>query len=297
MEKRNHGKEYNILTKTESKTQKNMKQFITYLCFVCIILILIPSCNKDDFEENDFYNNDFIKSEVSNDKIISNYKYNDIGKIVETEGMYFYNRYLYDNDGKLISRETAADPSMFSSSLPIEKTELMTAENSSISNRQIFKYDENGNLLEIENYFKQKTEFELRSKQSFELINGKIVKRNLHNENGEITQFNVYEYDKNGNVKIEKYYSFLFSESTEPRLISENSFKYDNKKNPFIIFNELGNPGLYTNQNNIIETNTIRHEETLGFDKNSTSITSYEYNRNNYPIKVISGNSEYEYRY
>ena len=34
--------------------------------------------------------------------------------------------------------------------------------------------------------------FELRSKQSFEFVDGKIVKRNLYNENGEITKFNVY---------------------------------------------------------------------------------------------------------
>jgi len=246
---------------------------------------------------DDFNDNDFIKSEVSNDNITSNYKYNVIGKIAETEGIYFYNKYLYDDDGKLISRETAADPSMFSSSLPTEKTELMTEENSSISSRQIFKYDENGRLLEIENYLKTEDKFELRSKQSFEIVNEKIVRRNLHHENGEITQFNVYEYDKNGNLKNEKYYSYLFTESTQPKLMSETSYKFDNKKNPFKIFNELGYPGLYTNSNNIIETNLTRHEEIPGFEKYSTSTTSYEYNRNDYPIKVITGNSEYEYRY
>ncbi len=173
----------------------------------------------------------------------------------------------------------------------------MTAENSTISSRQIFKYDENGNLSEIENYFKQDTEFELRSKQSFEYVNGKIARRNLYNEKGALTQFHIYEYDTKGNVKNEKYYSFLRTESTEPGLISENSFKYDNKKNPFIIFNELGNPGLSTNQNNVIEVETTRHEEIIGVDKNSTSSTSYEYNRNGYPTKVVTENSEYEYKY
>ena len=34
-----------------------------------------------------------------------------------------------------------------------------------------------------------------------------------------------------------------------------------------------------------------------GFEKNSTSTTSYEYNRNNYPTKVITDNSDYEYIY
>ncbi|MFC0876975.1 hypothetical protein ACE01N_10280 [Saccharicrinis sp. FJH2] len=275
-----------------------MKQLIKYFCLASMILFLMSSCEKDDPEVNDFNDNDFIKSEVSNDNIISNYKYNAIGKIAETEGIYFYNKYLYDNDGKLTSRETAIDPSVLSSSLPTEKTELMTGENSSISSRQIFKYDENGRLLEIENYFKtEEDKFELRSKQSFEFIDGKIVTRNIHNENGEITQFNVYEYDENWNVKNEKYYSYLSTESTQPKLISEKSFKFDNKKNPFKILNELGSPGLFTNSNNIIETNLIRHEEVPGFEKYSTSTTSYEYNQNDYPIKVLTENSEYEYRY
>ena len=274
-----------------------MKQLVKYFCVASVILILFSSCKKDDFEKNDFNDNDFIKSEVSNDNITSNYKYNAIGKIAETERIFFYNKYLYDNNGRLISRETAAAPSMYSSSLPIEKTELMTGKNSSISNRQIFKYDENGRLLEIENYFKTEDKFELRSKQSFEFIDEKIVKRNLHNEKGAITQFYVYEYDKNGNVKNEKYYSYPFTESSQPKLIRETSFKFDNKKNPFKIFNKLGNPGLYTNSNNIIETNLIRHEEIPGFEKYSTSTTSYEYNRNDYPIKVITENSGYEYRY
>lgn len=274
-----------------------MKKFIKYLCLACITLIINQSCNKDEFDQNRFNSKDFIKSEVSNDKVISQYKYNDIGKIAETEGMYFYNKFFYNNDGILIKCETAADPSIHSSSLPIEKTDLMTAENSTISRRQIFKYNENGELSEIENYFKQDAEFKIRSKHSFEFVNGKIAKRKLHNEKGELTQFNVYEYDKNGNVKNEKYYSFLFSESTEPRLISENSFKYDNKKNPFIIFNELGTPGLYTNRNNVIVVNTISHEENPGFEKNSTITTTYEYNKNNYPTKVVTENSEYEYKY
>lgn len=271
-----------------------MKKYIKYLCLACITLILLQSCEK---EENRIKSNDFIKSEVLNDRVISKYKYNDIGNITETEGMYYYNKYFYNNDGKLTKRETAADPSMHSSSFPIEKIELMTAENSTISSRHIFKYNENGELSEIENYFKQDAEFELSSKQSFEFVNGKIAKTKLYNEKGEFTQFNVYEYDNNGNIKNEKYYSFLFSESSEPRLISENFFKYDNKNNPFIIFNQLGNPGLYTNQNNVIEVNTIRHEDTPGLEKNSTSTTSYEYNVNSYPTKVVTIDGEYEYRY
>ena len=274
-----------------------MKAFIKYLCYASITLILVPSCNLDDFEKNQFNNNGFIKNEVSNERILSNYKYNNIGKIAEYESLYFYNRFSYNNEGRLIKQESAADPSMYSSAFIAEKMLLMTAKNSTISSYQIFKYDENKKLVEVENYFKMEDEFELRSKVSFELINGMVAKRNLHNEKGEVTQFTVYEYDNNGNVENEKYFTSHIAESMEPRLISKTTFKYDNKNNPFIIFNELGNPGLYTNQNNTIETNTIRHEESPGFDKNSIDRITYEYNANNNPTKVTTENSKYEYTY
>lgn len=272
-----------------------MKNHLKYFSCALIALSFVTSCSKIELESNSSNDNDFIKSEITNSKIVSNYKYNDIGKIAEKEGTYFYSKYLYDNEDKLIKIETAADASMVSSSFPVEKTELMTAENCTITSYQVFTYDEN--LLEIENYFKMEDKFELRSKQSFEFVDGKIVKRNLYNENGEITKFNVYEYDKNGNVKNEKYYSYLFTESTQPKLISETSFKFDNKKNPFKIFNESGNPGLYTNSNNIIETNSILYEETPGIDKYSKSLTTYKYNKNQFPINVISEGSEFEYNY
>jgi hypothetical protein len=274
-----------------------MKKHLKYFSYALIALFFASSCSKDEFESNFSTDNDFIKSEISNNTIVTNYKYNNNGKIAEAEGIYSYSRYLYDSEDKLIKIETAADESIFSSSLPVEKTELMTAQNSAINSYRILKYDENGELLEMENYFKMEDKFELKSMQSFEFVNEKIAKRNLHNENGEITQFNVYEYDINGNVKNEKYYSFLFTESAEPKLISEISFEFDDKKNPFKIFSELGNPGLYTNPNSIIETITIRHEDIPGFDRMSASSTSYEYNQNNYPIKVITGNSEYKYKY
>lgn len=119
----------------------------------------------------------------------------------------------------------------------------------------------------------------------------------MHNETGEITQYYSYEYDSKGNVKNEKHYSYLFSQSAEPRIINENSFKYDNKNNPFKIFQALGNPGLYSDTNNVIEVNTKRYEMTPGIPETSTSYTSYEYNKYDYPVKVIRATDSYEYRY
>jgi hypothetical protein len=252
---------------------------------------------KDEFDENQYANNYSIKSEVSNGKTISTYIYNNIGEISESEALYSYSRYSYDNEGRLVKRESVMDISL-SSSISVEKTEFMTAENCTITNNQFFKYDNNDKLIEIENHSKKDNgEFVFTSKFSFEYDKENIIKRKLHNEEGIITQFDIYQYNGNGNLINKKHYSYLFSENSEPRITSETSYKYDTKKNPFVIFKELGNPGLFTNTNNVIESNSISYVLTSGLTNYSTSRTTYEYNRNNYPVKAIGENSEYEYKY
>lgn len=270
--------------------------------FTILVLITMTSCTKEEFDgvqDIEIYIDGVhyieiygIKSEVYDGKTISRYIYNRIGKIAERESFYAYDRYTYDNDGRLIKKESAWDPSVLFS-LPLYRTELMTSDNSAITNQKVYKYDQDGKLLEIENYVKKEGDFVYSSMNSLEYNGNLIIRRNLHNKNGTITQFYTYEYDNIGNVEREKYYSYLFTESSEPKIINENSYKFDNRKNPFIIFEALGIPGLYTNTNNIIETNSIFPR----IDKYSTSVTTYEYNQNNYPVKVISENDEYGYTY
>ena len=83
-------------------------------------------------------------------------------------------------------------------------------------------------------------------------------------------------------------------EGTEPKLIIEQTFKYDDKNNPFKIYQALGQPGIYTNTNNPIETNTVLYEDVPGILKFSTSQTTYEYNDKGFPISV-NGTDEYKY--
>lgn len=264
------------------------------LVLLLSIIFLLTSCEEDDKIEN--VDNYSIKSIVSYGKISSKYIYNNFGKITEKQSFNFCNKYLYDNNGHLIKHEIAADPEMYSS-VYHERNELMTSQNSIISGYRIFEYNQDERVEKVKNYFKKDGVFVYTSMNSFEYDGYLIVRSNLHNEDYTITQFNTYEYDKNGNVERKICSSCLFTENSESRIISETSYKYDNKKNPFKIFNALGYPGLYTNTNNVIETNSILYEDTLGIDKYSTIKTSYEYNWKNYPVKEISENSEHEYKY
>jgi hypothetical protein len=270
---------------------KKMKRIIGLLITV---FSLITSCSKDPFTDDfisDFYS---IRSASVDGKTREKFIYNNAGRICEYQSFYFCQKFIYDNNDRLIKQEVAVDPNIASSSIHPEKSELMTSKNSSFTGNYVYQYNNEGKLIAQKNYFKKSSLFEYTSMSSLVYDGNRIVTWNLHNAKDTITQFRTYEYDSKGNVSTEKYFSFLFTSGKGPKLISEVSYKYDDKNNPFRIYKDLGQPGLYTNPNNIIETNSVLYEDVPGIEKFSTSKTSYEYNDKGFPIKV---NNSVEYKY
>lgn len=266
--------------------------------FILIIIAasIHTSCTKDQLIENPNDSIYAIKSVFGYGKTNSKFIYNAIGKISEYQSFCFCNLFVYDEIGRLVKQEIAADPDLYSSQSH-DRSELMTSQNSTFTGYSIYEYDQGGRLKSIKNYFKKNNVFEYTSMNSFEYNGDNIVKLNLHNSENIITQFYTYEYDANRNILTEKYFSSLSFKSADPQLISETTFKFDNENNPFKIYQKLGRPGLYTNTNNIIESSTVLFLDTPGIDKYSTSKTNYEYNIKGFPVKVIAENSVYEYIY
>ncbi|SRR5574344_885421 len=271
-----------------------MNDRIKFLGLLVIVLTIVSSCDKDDNTDNFNNRNYSIKSIFDNGMTSAKFIYDGNGKITEYQSFYFCNKYTYDANGRLTKQEVAVDPDIASSSIPFVKSELMTSQNSTFTGYYIFEYNSSGKLVTQKNYFKKKDQFEYTSMDSLEYEGNKIVKRNLHNDQNVITQFYTYKYDKNLNVTKEMHYSFLLILGAEPKLVSEVSYKYDDKNNPFIIFKDLGQPGLYSNTNNIIETSSVLYENVPGIDKFSTSKTTYEYNDKGFPTRVV-GAEEYKY--
>lgn len=267
-----------------------MKKTFKFYGLLIIVLALFTSCSNEDISKNGSYS---IKSIFTDGKVTSKFIYNENNEIIEYQSFYFCNKYIYDETGRLIKQEVAFDPDIASSTIHI-KNELMTSQNSTFTGNYIFEYNSEGKLVTQKNYFKKNDQFVYTSMNSFEYVGDKIVKSNLHDTLNVITQFYSYEYDSKQNVINEKQYSLLSDSGTEPKLISEVSFKYDYKNNPFKIFRQLGQIGLYTNTNNVIESNSVLYEDVPGINKFSTSKTSYEYNTQGYPIKV-NNNEEYMY--
>jgi hypothetical protein len=276
-----------------------MKRSVGFLISIAIVALTF-SCTKDsglfDTDIEFSTDNEHIKSTSMNGAVNHKYLYDKAGKIVEENCLFYFRKYLYDENGRLIKIASAWDRSMFSCSMPVEmRTEFMTSKNSVADSYSIYEYDNEDRLSKIENYFNETGNgFEYRSMQTFEYEGSLIVKVNLHDEKGNLTQYHEFTYDNNGNVSKEKYYSNVISFN---ELMYEISYKYDEYKNPYHIFYMLGSPGLYSNVNNIIETSLIRHSEDLGFDKYSTSTTTYKYNEKDYPVKATYENGVEEYQY
>ena len=265
-----------------------------------VLMAMVFSCTKESgvlYEEVEYStDNEHLKSISINGIVVDKYFYDHAGRIVEYNSEFSCSKYLYDTKGCLVKVESAVDVNgLLSSSYYPGKKELMTFKNSTLTSFSLYKYDQNERLSKIENYFKGTDQkFEYASMRTFEYKGSLIVKVNWHDHAGKITQFYVYAYDDRGNVINEKYYSCHDGSV----LMYETSYKYDDYKNPFRIFCMTGSPGTYTNINNVIKTRCT-YTHTLGVPgvySYSNSTTTYQYNKNGYPAKII-GESGLEYKY
>lgn len=263
-----------------------------------VLFVVLCSCNKSDemfFETS----NNLIKSVVSSDgKVLSRYIYNQNKFIEETQSPYYWNKYEYDNNGRLIRELYYINWQLMSSSHcnPNQELALLTSASAQFNQYKDYEYDNSGKLKFIKYYGNANGEMVQSTLITFEYENEHIIKRVFTDHKSDVTHFDTYEYDSKGNVLKQKNYS-LFS-TVEPLLMSETTYKYDNKNNPYQVFCQTGEPGLYTNKNNITEKTYISFEDIeRGVERKSTTITSYTYNSKGFPVKVKSNDSEFEYRY
>jgi hypothetical protein len=230
--------------------------------------------------------------------ITEQFSYNQDNMISEVNSTFFYRKFHYDDNLKLIKEEVAISPDSYSSSKPVGLNhEFVDPDKTGIWLYQLYEYESNGNLARQLNYVSENGEYVLRSKRTFEYDgNNMISKVMLHNNEDVVTQFSTFQYDQNGNVSEENYYSCLFNpESSGPRHLMKATFEYDSYVNPYAIFKQSADPGIFTNRNNIIKTKSFNYEHTPGIDDYSESEFAYEYDdETRFPVKIKNG-EEYIY--
>jgi hypothetical protein len=260
------------------------------LSALLVLITTLCGCTKDGYIPG---SNNLLKKIKNGGYIVEEISYNQNNLVSEVNSTLFYRRFHYDQNLKLIKEEVAISPDSFSSSYPSGSShEFVDPEKTGISMYHLYEYDNNGNLTKQLNYIPQDGEDEFRSKRTFEHNDNNLISKELlYNCDNEVTQFRTYQYDSNGNVIEEDYYTFLFIPSgTGPKHLSKTTYEYDSFLNPYKIFEQSGNPGISTNRNNIIKTKTINYDPAPGIDAISESETSYVYNnKTGYPIRVING--------
>lgn len=263
------------------------------LVFAGIFLLSFTPTNK-------ILKNERLKYIIVAGDTTTRFIYNADGTISEIENLSGYEKFHYNNDGRLIKYEKAADPKAHWGTRSTRKQEIMTAKNSAITSYKIFEYDSLGRLSEEKSYVSNYQQQDFTFTSGFTVrftynIDNKVARANTYNSKGDLYEYSTYEYDKRGNRTKEFYYFQLPGESSL-RLMSETKYTYDKKVNPNKTVKGLRSGGYTDNPNNIIERKIFCKIPDCG---NAVLTSLYSYSEAGLPLtcKYSNNTSTFIYVY
>ena len=251
-----------------------------YTLVIVVVILCFTTCKKDDKNENLCYSNTLIRQVNSGDLAIHGLTYNNNCLIYESTEPFKYKRFSYDANNILKKVEEAYSFSAFSCAMIPGQSLESDPRKASISAYSEFEYDDGLRLAKKSNYFINNGNSQLISYQTYDYENDKIVKLSIFNPQGLLIAYQDYTYDDNGNITREDRYS----NNSGIKLVNSIICEYDNKNNPYQVFLCEGDPGVYTNKNNIIKETTISYNGTA--ESLYTRQNAYEYNGLDYPVKI-----------
>ncbi len=263
----------------------------TRLFFLLLFGLFIGiSCEKEQTPVVENVGLPLIVKEIFSDTLYHEFTYNEQNLLKERKSKWFYTLYHYNANNQLSSYDMYEDPGIFSSNwassqAAMNRKDWVTPQNTEISGKAIFKYQ--GEKLKSITVTRAHSDIQNTSEFTYD-SNGRIVDQIYSSSVEMVNGRKVYTYDDHGNVILEEqYYSSA--------LLFTKSFEYDDKHNPFKVFNRPGIPGIYTNENNIIKETLVLMENTPGIDSIQVTESTYEYNDQGYPV-TKDGFIRYEYK-
>jgi hypothetical protein len=257
-----------------------------HLPITCILYVVIlpglTSCEKENAESM-YQDSTLLMKVKSGDLVIKELTYTGSGKIHEVLEAYSYKRYSYNAKNQLSKLEIVISINPASCFMPTGTAIEAGADprKAQATEYTDFEYDASGTLSKRSNYYSNSGVFTLFSYEILEWNDNKISKISTFNPSGALTHYNTYEYDAEGNLGHNYYYTV--ANDAEDKLIYTHTFEFDTKNNPYRVFAAEGVPGLFTNKNNITK-DTYVYNASSG--SQYTTNYNYEYNTLGYPVKV-----------
>jgi hypothetical protein len=256
---------------------------IKYFTLAFVLCLGIFSCKKDKID-NSCHSPTLISQIKSGELYVYDVTYTENCLIAESVEPSLYKKFTYDSQNRLKKMERALSFDVSFSCV----AQPNGANDSGSDPRQArttdysdFEYTSNGELSKKVNYYFNNGNALLTTYQTYEYSNGHVSKLSEFNPQDKLIQYETFQYDSVGNItKISRY---LLDVEGNAGLNSVTSYEFDNKINPFIIFNSTGEPGKFTNLNNITREITVTY---FGASEQKYEIsTVYEYNGLGLPVK------------
>lgn len=265
-----------------------------YILFFCI---LSAGCQKEDNlpagtpMPGSYLS--FVKAVSNGEKIVQNeFQYNTDGTIKSELSYKDYKAglvgskkdYHYQN-GKLISIERKSDYSSSSSSV-----------NYTFS-KTVFEYDNDNTVIQSNNFLKKNNEYEFTSFATYTYNDKKLpVKISRYVAGGSLYGYSTYSYDGAGNIVLEETYGI--DQSGNPVKQSQQSYQYDDKKNPYRNTSDFAGSIPYSiNQNNVTVTTSTYYTTDPQGVTNIYATTYNSYNASGYPLVMHYENNIFELEY
>jgi hypothetical protein len=247
---------------------------------IIVVFLCCSACKKEDKAENLYFSDTLLSRVNSGDLAVHGLTYNSSYLIYESMEPFIYRKYTYNDQNVLSKVETAYSLNPLSCAAYPGTSLESDPRKASISQYSEFEYDAGFKLIKKSTYFINNGNSKLLYNYIYDYANNRIVKSSMFNTQGLLIQYDNFMYDDNGNIIRDDQYS----NNSGIRLVKSVIYEFDNKNNPYLVFACEGEPGIYTNKNNITKETSVYYDGTA--ESNSTKIHTYEYNSLDYPVKI-----------
>lgn len=248
--------------------------------FIVVVILCFSNCKKEGKNEDLCYSSTLMSQINSGELAVHGLTYNINCLIYESTEPFTYRRFSYNDRNVLKKVEVAYSFNPFSCVMIPGQSLESDPRKASVSEYSEFEYDDSLRLIKKSNYFINNGHSLLTYWQTYDYKDRKIVKSSTFNTQGVLTEYHDYMTDENGNITRDDRYSNYSGIKLESTVICE----FDNKNNPYQVFACEGNPGRYTNRNNIIKETSVSYYGTN--ESRHTKEYAYQYNSLDYPVRI-----------